>query len=76
MPDKKISTIEDLAIMLQDEFASFHKRFDSLTDEILTIKIDIEHLKSTQANVAYRFEIEGLEKRLEKVEEKLGIKND
>ena len=73
MTDKKITTIEDLAIMIQGEFSAIHKRFDSLTEEVLAIKIDLERLKSSLANVAYRFEIEDLEKRLEAVENKLEI---
>jgi hypothetical protein len=86
MIDKKISTIEDLAIMMQGEFSSihgefskirkeFHDDFTSLRNEVLAIKIDLEQVKSSLIGVAYRFDIEGLEKRLEKVEEKLGIKN-
>lgn len=79
MPEKKISTIEDLAIMIQGEFATIRKEFrddfTSLRNEVLAIKIELEQVKSSLIGVAYRFEIKGLEKRLEKVEEKLGMKD-
>lgn len=81
---KKITTIEDLAVMIQGEFShvreefnggftALNKRLDSIVEEVLAIKMDLEQVKSTLANVAYRFEIQDLEKRIKIVENKLGI---
>lgn len=65
--------LENLAIMTQGEFNRLDKRLDSLVNEVLAIKIDLEQIRSSLAGVAYRFEIQDLEKRLEVIENKLGI---
>lgn len=78
--NKKVSTIEDLAIMTQrgfdeirGEFTKVHKRIDKLVDEVLAIKLDLEELKKNMVGVVHRFEVRDLDERLHKVEIKLGL---
>lgn len=79
--NKKITTIENLAIMIQGEFTAIQKRFDKvdkdiavLKAEVSSIKYDLEDLKLKESQVAFRYEIQNLEKRLKKVEIELQIK--
>ena len=78
MRKKKINTIEDLAILVQGEFLTTRKEmefgFKELKNEILEIKSDLEDLKLRMGEVAFRFEIGDMEKRLRRLEIKTGIK--
>ena len=78
MRKKKINTIEDLAILVQGEFLTTRKEmefgFKELKNEILEIKSDLEDLKLRMGEVAFRFEISDMEKRLRRLEIKTGIK--
>jgi uncharacterized coiled-coil DUF342 family protein len=59
--------IEGLALMTQKEFSRIYA-------EILNIKSDLEDIKLRMGEMAFRFEIQDLERRLKKVEIKLGLK--
>ncbi|MDP3014978.1 MAG: hypothetical protein Q8N28_00980 [bacterium] len=82
---KKITTIEDLAVLVQGEFLNVDKNFKelrnemgngfrSLRNEILEIKSDLEDLKLRMGEMVFRFEIQDVERRLKRVEEKIGLK--
>ena len=86
---KKITTIEDLAVLAQNEFSAIHEkmdvgfsaihekmdiRFKEIKNEILEIKSDLEDLKLRMGNMVFRFEIQDVEKRLKRIEEKIGLK--
>ena len=79
--NKKISTIEDLAALVQQEFLAVqkeflvvHKKLDNLRKEVLEIKADLENIKLRIGEMAFRFEIQGIEKRLKQLELKVGLK--
>lgn len=81
MKKKKITTIEDLAVLIQGEFLRVDENFKELRGEIkdlrreiLEIKSDLEDLKLRMGNMVFRFEIQDVEKRLKRVEEKIGLK--
>ena len=76
---KKITTIEDLATLMQQEFLSIHEKIDhlsvdmkSIKSEIKEFRTDLENLKLRFGEVAFRFEIKELEKRLKKLELQIG----
>lgn len=72
---KKIDDkIDDLARMIQNEFVILNKKIESLRNEILELRSDVDDIKLRMGNVAYRFEIRDIEKRLRRAETKLGIK--
>mgnify|MGYP001572004282 CR=1 FL=1 len=82
---KKITTIEELAMMVQAEFSGLKtgmdKRFDNvdkelheLKQEVYAIRLELDEVKRNLVNVAWHFEVEGLDRRLREVEGKLGIK--
>jgi hypothetical protein len=75
MKKRKITTIEGLAIMMQKEFLTINDRFNQtdknfgkLGRETKEIRIDMEDLKMRMGEVAFRFEIKELEKRIRKLE--------
>jgi len=86
MKKKKITTIEDLAVLMQNEFLSIQERFDGvdgrfdqvdeqfdeMKEEIKELRRDIEDLKLRTGEMVFRFEIKEIEKRLRKLELKLG----
>jgi len=76
---KKITTIEDLATLMQQEFLSIHEKIDHLSVDMKSIKSEIkefrtdpENLKLRIGKAAFRFEIKELEKRLKKLELQIG----
>lgn len=87
MKKKKITTIEDLAVLMQEEFLAIHgkfgevskgfdqmdKRFDRLEKEIKQIRQDLEDLKLRVDQKVNRFEFLELEKRIRKIEVKVGL---
>ena len=77
MKKKKITTIEDLAVLMQNEFLSMrgemNERFDRLEKEVKELRRDIDDLKLRVGELASRFEFNELERRLRKVEVKLGL---
>ncbi|MBU1159939.1 hypothetical protein KKD04_02015 [Patescibacteria group bacterium] len=72
--NKKIDDkIDDLARMIQGEFVILNKKIESLRNEILELRSDIDDIKLRMGNMAFRFEIKDIERRLRKVEIKSGI---
>jgi len=78
---KKITTIEDLAVLVQgeflaikDEFLGVNKKLDSLRREILEIKSDLEDIKLRMGEMVFRFEIQDVKRRLKRLEVKVGLK--
>lgn len=74
------SSVEWLATITQKqlleikgEFAKTHKSFDNLEKEIKTIRREFEDLKLRQDQVAYRFELKSIEKRIYRIETKIGL---
>ncbi|MBN2198018.1 hypothetical protein JW698_02400 [Candidatus Wolfebacteria bacterium] len=78
---KKITTIEDLATIVQreflfirGEFATVNKKLEKMQNEILEIKSDINDLKLRMGKMVFGFEFRDIEKRVKKLETKAGIK--
>jgi len=72
--DKKFdSKIDNLARMVQEEFTILNKKIDSLHNDIAELRSDIDDIKLCIGNMAFRFEIKDIEKRLRRAEIKLGI---
>lgn len=75
--NKKI-TNEDLARMVQNGFDEMKgrvdKRFDKVESRLDILEQGQEDIKLKLDNVAYRFELEDLEKRVERLELKTGLK--
>lgn len=81
MAIKKITKIEDLAVMVQKEFSGIHehlnkhdKEFLWLREEVASIKMELESIKLRMGEMAFRFEVTDLERRLKRVESRLGMK--
>jgi predicted nucleic acid-binding Zn-ribbon protein len=81
MKKKKIKTIEDLGMLVQQEFLTVNERFsavdknlEKLRNEILELKSDVEDIKLRMGEVAFRFEIQDVERRLKKLEMKVGLR--
>lgn len=80
MPKKQI-TNEDLARMIKGGFDDHDKRFDKVDSRFDKIDLRLGNLEQGQDeikvrldNVAYRFEVEDLQRRVKKLEFKLGIR--
>ena len=80
MPRKPIKN-EDLARMIKKGFDHNDKRFDAVDKRFDRVESRLDNLDKGQEeiklklnNVAYRFEVEDLDKRLRKVEIKLGLR--
>lgn len=75
MPKKKI-TLDDLARMINDGFdatkAELNKRFDSVEKRLSLVETTAEDIKLRMSEVAYRFELRQLERRMEILERKAG----
>ena len=78
---KKNITLNDLAGMVKRGFDNVDKGFDENVKEHQTMmqKLEglengVEEIKLKLDQVAYRFEIEELDRRLKRIEAKLGIK--
>lgn len=83
MPKRKNknTTLDDLAGMVKHGFDSVDKRFDSVDkrfdrveDRLDTLEQGQEEIKLKLDNVAYRFELEELQKRVRRLEMRSGIK--
>ena len=75
-------TIEDLAVITKKGFDSVDKKFDAVDKSFKEVNENLKGLADGQerielrlSNVAYRFEVVELEKRVEKLELKLNIKH-
>lgn len=73
MKNKKV-TIEDLAVMTQNGFQAVEQRFDKLEKRFDILEQGHEEIKLQLDNVAYRFELVELQRRVETLEKKLGVK--
>ena len=73
MAKKKI-TFENLAGMIKRGFDGNDKRFDKVDSRLDTLDNGVEEIKLKLDNVAYRFEVEELTRRIKRLELKLGIK--
>ncbi|MDD4900512.1 MAG: hypothetical protein PHS62_00145 [Patescibacteria group bacterium] len=77
MKNKKV-TIEDLAAMVQTGFAeaenSHSKRFNRTEERLDTLERGQEEIKLKLDNVAYRFELVELQRRVEILEKKVSNK--
>ncbi|MBL7053234.1 MAG: hypothetical protein ISS02_01030 [Candidatus Portnoybacteria bacterium] len=74
------SSIENLAQITKKGFDNVDKRFEGVDKQLQEMKVDIfdlkqghEDIQSKLSNIAYRFEMEELEKRVKKLEFKLGL---
>ena len=75
---KKNITIGDLAGMVKRGFDGVAKRFDKIENLLKNFReknsLEYEEIKLRLSQVAYRFELEEIDRRLKKVETKLGIR--
>jgi len=75
---KKNITIDNLAGMVQRGFDSVDRRFDKVENTLKNFRdensLEHEEIKMRLSQIVYRFELEEVEKRLKRVETKLGIK--
>jgi archaellum component FlaC len=71
---KKNITLDDLAGMVKSGFDGVEKRFDKIETRLGGLENGTEEIKLKLDQVAYRFEIEELDRRLKRVEAKMGIK--
>lgn len=79
---KKVITIEGLALMIGEGFAQQDKRFEKIEDELGEVKNDLSSLQETNSmehqeikthlnNMAYRFELNELGRRVSVLEKKV-----
>lgn len=75
---KKNITLDNLAGMIKRSFDGVDKRFDRIEKALKDFReensLEHEEIKLRLSQVAYRFELEEIDKRLKRVESKLGIK--
>ena len=75
---KKNITLDGLAGMVKRGFDGTDKRFNEVTKQLKDFKetnsLDHEEIKLRLSQVAYRFELVEIDKRLKRVETKLGFK--
>ena len=67
------TTIDDLAIMVKGGFDAMDGRFDKMENKLEVLEQGQEEIKLRLDNVAYRFELVELQRRVELVEKKVGI---
>jgi hypothetical protein len=86
MPENKI-TIDELASMVQQGFnevsdkfeglsSKVDKRFDEVDHRLSALERGQEDIKLRQDNMAYRFELDELKKRVDRLEESYMIIRD
>lgn len=75
---KKNITLDDLAGMVAQGFSDmdskFDKKFTDFDKKLSTLEEGQEHIKLKLDNVAYRFELVELQKRVDLLEKHIGIK--
>ena len=67
------TTIDDLAVMVKGGFDTMDGRFDKVENKLEVLEQGQEEIKLRLDNVAYRFELVELQRRVELVEKKVGI---
>jgi len=70
--NEKVS-LEHLARMIAKGFGGVDKRFDKVDERLDTLEQGQEEIKLKLDHVAYRFEVQELDRRLKLVEQKLGL---
>lgn len=68
-------TVDDLAIIVGNGFNDVQKEFEVVKQDITELKDGQEQIKLRLDNVAYRFELKDLDKRVTRLERKAGIEN-
>jgi len=71
---KKNITLDNLAGMIKRGFDGVDKRFDKVEARLSNLENGQEEIKLKLDRVAYRFEIEELDRRLKRIETRLGFK--
>lgn len=72
--DKKIDqAVDNFAVIVKHGFDSVDDRFDKVEKDIKTIKDGQERMELKLDNVAYRFELVALDKRVKFLEKKMGV---
>lgn len=71
---KKEVTLDDLAGMVSEGFSGVEERFNSVEDQLKDLDEGHSQIKLRLDNVAYRFELVELQKRVEHLEHKAGIR--
>lgn len=70
MKNKKV-TINDLAVMVKQGFDDATKQFDKVNQRLNSLEQGQERIELRLTNVAYRFELVELQKRVEKIEKQV-----
>ena len=73
---KKQITLDDLATMIADGFAENTGQHEKIFARLENLEQGQEEIKLKLDQVAYRFEVEELNRRLRLVEMKLGMKSN
>ena len=67
-------TLNDLAVMVKRGFDGVDEKFDKMENRLENLENGQEEIKLKLDHVAYRFEVEELDRRLRRVESKIGLK--
>jgi len=71
---KKATTIDDLAIMVAKGFEGVQEQLSPMRSDIKDLKEGQEQITLKLDNVAYRFEVVELQRRVDLLEKKVGIR--
>ena len=74
MDNKNNMTIDDLAVMIKQEFNKVNKRFDKINERFDVIERSVDEIKMKMAYVAWQIDMNEVKERLLEVEKKVGIK--
>ena len=69
-----VEALEPLATAIQQDFLKINGRFDKVDTRLENLETGQEEIKLRLDNVAYRFELQELERRIKILENKAGIK--
>lgn len=61
-------TTDELATMIKQGFDHVDKRFNKVEDDIDSLKREVEQINIRLDNVPYRFKLEALERRVDRLE--------
>ena len=71
---KKNITLDDLAGMVSRGFDGVGERFDEVETGLKNLGNGVEEIKLKLDQVAYRLEVQELDRRIKRIEVKLGMK--
>ncbi|MDO8424422.1 MAG: hypothetical protein Q7S70_00600 [bacterium] len=71
---KKNITLDDLGAMVKRGFDSVDGKFNKVETQLDDLENGVEEIKLKLDRVAYRFEVEELDRRLKRIENRMGIK--